>query len=165
MKEIGSLRHKDTTKYVSCGYHCIRQCILKVHIRDGRIVACEPDDTINPGIPREDGYLPEEMINRGMVQVRPCVKGYAQASMIYDPNRVKSPMKRAGKRGEGKFVRISWDEALDTITNKLLEIKSNYGPFSIMHQPYSYRGGCSFPLAPWLGAGIGMWDFKLCLGI
>jgi anaerobic dimethyl sulfoxide reductase subunit A len=157
MTESITLSRKDTTKYVSCGYHCIRQCILKVHIRDGRIVACEPDDTINPGIPREDGYLPDELINRGMVQVRPCVKGYAQASMIYDPNRVKFPMKRAGKRGEGKFVRISWDEALDTITNKLLEIKKNYGPFSIMHQPYSYRGGCSFPIAPWFGAGVGMW--------
>lgn len=148
----------DTIKYTSCGYHCFQQCILKVRVRDGVIVACEPDDTINPGKPREDGYLPNELLDKGMIQTRPCAKGYTQAQMIYDPNRVKYPMKRVGNRGEAKFERISWDEALDSIAKKLVEVKGNYGPFSIIHQPYSAFGGCSFPLAPWFGAGIAGWD-------
>lgn len=42
MNESETLRRKDTIKYVSCGCHCIRQCILKVRIWDGLIVACEP---------------------------------------------------------------------------------------------------------------------------
>ena len=147
----------DTIRYTSCGYHCFRICILKVHIKDGVIVACEPDDTVNPGIPREDEHLPEAVINKGLIQIRPCAKGYAQWQMIYDPNRVKYPMKRVGRRGEGKFERISWDEALDTIAKRLVEVKENYGPFSIIHHPYSIFGQCSLPLAPWFGAGIAGW--------
>jgi len=156
--ESGSNPHSgDIIKYTSCGYHCFRTCILKVRIRDGVIIACEPDDTINPGIAREDGRLPEQVINEGMIQTRPCAKGYAQAQMIYDPLRVKYPMKRVGKRGEAKFERISWYEALDTIAKKLVEIKENYGPYSIIHHPYSIFGQCSFPLARWFGAGIAGW--------
>ena len=147
----------DMIRYTTCDYHCMSHCILKVRVRDGVIVACEPDDTINPGIPREDGLLTDEVLNRGMIQTRPCAKGYTQAQMIYDPNRVKYPMKRVGKRGEAKYERISWDEALETIANKLVEIKGNYGPFSISHQPYDAFGRCSFPLAPWFGAGIAGW--------
>jgi anaerobic dimethyl sulfoxide reductase subunit A len=149
---------QDTISYTCCGYHCLSRCILKVRIRDGVIVACEPDDTINPGIPREDGYISEQSIDNGMIQTRPCVKGYTQTRMIYDPNRLKYPMKRIGKRGEAKFKRISWDEALDTIAEKLVETKKNYGPLSILHQPYTGFQRCSFPLAPWFGAGFAGWD-------
>ena len=101
MAGSNSWRHlKDTIRYTSCGYHCLNQCIVKVRIRDGVIVACEPDDTVNHGIPREDGRVPNEMLNRGMIQTRACAKGYAQARMIYDPNRIRYPMRRVGRRGE-----------------------------------------------------------------
>jgi anaerobic dimethyl sulfoxide reductase subunit A len=147
----------DIIRYTSCGYHCLNRCILKVRIRDGVIVACEPDDTINSGIPREDGYLSEQTIDRGMIQTRPCAKGYTQSRLAYDPRRLKYPMKRIGKRGEAKFERISWEEALDTIAEKLVETKKNYGPYSIMHEPYTGYLHCSFPLAPWFGAGLAGW--------
>jgi anaerobic dimethyl sulfoxide reductase subunit A len=139
-------------------------CILKVLIRDGVIISCEPDDTINPGILREDNCLSERVINAGMIQTRPCVKGYVQTNIIYDPNRVKYPMKRVGNRGEGKFQRISWDEALDTITQKLLDTKNNFGPYSLLHHPYSMFGGCSFPLASWLGMGVSGWGSHSDMG-
>jgi anaerobic dimethyl sulfoxide reductase subunit A len=156
--ESGSKRQSgDIIKYTSCEYHCFRSCILKVRVRDGVIIACEPDDTINPGIAREDSHLPEKVIDEGMIQTRPCTKAYAQAQMIYDARRVKYPMKRVGKRGEAKFERISWDEALDTIAKKLVEIKENYGPYSIIHHPYSIFGRCSFPLARWFGVGLAGW--------
>ena len=162
MSKIGGSNSKrdsgDIIRYVTCNYHCLNMCILKMRVRDGVIVSCEPDDTINPGIPREDRLLSDEIIDKGMVQARPCAKGYAHWHIIYDPNRVKYPMKRVGRRGEAKFERISWDEALDTITEKLVETKKNYGPFSILHHPYSNMGRCSFPLAPWFGAGIAGWD-------
>jgi anaerobic dimethyl sulfoxide reductase subunit A len=151
-------RHsKDVIKYTSCAYHCHRMCVQKVRIRDGVIVAVEPDDTINPGIPREDGHVPDSDIDRGMVSTRLCVMGYAQARMIYDPARVIYPMRRVGQRGEGKFERISWDEALDTVAGRLMEIKRDYGPYSIIHHPYSNSGRCSFPLAKWLGMGVAGW--------
>jgi anaerobic dimethyl sulfoxide reductase subunit A len=148
---------EDIISYTCCGYHCLSRCILKVRIRGGVIIACEPDDTINPNFPREDGYISDQLINTGMIQTRPCAKGYTQTRMLYDPKRLKYPMKRAGKRGEGKFERISWDEALDTIAKKLVETKRDYGPLSILHQPYSGFQRCSFPLAPWFGAGFASW--------
>ena len=46
--------------------------------------------------------------------------------MIYDPSRLKYHMKRIGRRGEVKFERITWDEALDTIADKLIETKKKY---------------------------------------
>lgn len=150
-------RSADEIKYTCCSYHCQRTCILKVHIRDGVIVSCEPDDSVNVGIAREDAYLPEKIIDTGMINARPCAKGYAQLKMIYDPNRVKYPMKRIGNRGEGKFKRISWDEALETIAEKIVEVKQQYGPYSI-YGNYSGWGNNDFALGPWLGVGVAGWD-------
>ncbi|MFC2071610.1 molybdopterin-dependent oxidoreductase, partial [Chloroflexota bacterium] len=142
----------DIIRYTSCGEHCFNMCIVKVRIRDGRIIAVEPDDTVNPGLPREDAQLAEDLIDKCMIQVRPCAKGYMHTSYLYDPNRVKYPMKRVGKRGEARFERISWAEALDTIAAKLVEVKQKYGPFSIVDQDKD-----SFLLSPWFGAGCGGW--------
>jgi anaerobic selenocysteine-containing dehydrogenase len=50
---------------------------------------------------------------------RNCAKGPATVNQVYDPERILYPMKRAGKRGEGKWVRTTWDEALDTIATKI----------------------------------------------
>ncbi|MBI4331033.1 MAG: molybdopterin-dependent oxidoreductase [Chloroflexi bacterium] len=101
--------------------------------------------------------MAEQAIERGMIQTRPCPKGYVQAGILRDPRRVIYPMKRAGRRGEGKFERISWDEALDTIARKLVEVKEKYGPLSILHQPSTGLSECSFPVAPWFGAGFAAW--------
>ncbi len=149
---------QDTIRYTSCGFHCFDQCVLKVRIRDGRIISVEPDDTFNPGVIRDGEHPADGLLPTSQRQFRPCPKGYSMARQIYDPARVIHPMKRIGRRGEGKFEKISWDEALDTIAEKLLETKEKYGPYSILHQPYSYYGHCSFPLAPWLGAGMAGWD-------
>jgi len=153
----GSMPQKDTVRYTSCGFHCFDQCVLKVRIREGRIVSVEPDDTINPGVAREGEHPRDRLISPSMVQYRPCPKGYAMAREIYDPNRVTAPMKRVGKRGEARFQRISWDEALDIIAEKLVEVKDRYGPYSILHQPYSFMGWSSFPLSRWFGAGVAGW--------
>ena len=152
-------RHRgQVVKYTCCtGTQCWSACILKVQVQDGVVIACKPDDTINLGIARDDEYLPEQMINQGMIQSRPCAKAYAKMQMVYDPKRVKYPMRRVGARGETRFTRISWAEALDTIAEKLVETKEKYGPLSILHEPYTGLGGCSFPLAPWFGAGFTAW--------
>ncbi len=141
----------DVIRYTTCGEHCFNMCVIKVHIRDGRIWAIEPDDSINPGIAREDGCVADNLIDKCMITARPCAKGYAHIRNLYDPNRVKYPMKRVGEKGEGKFERISWDEALDTIAEKLKYYKEKYGPLSIGDF------GEGFALSQWFGAGVSDW--------
>ena len=76
---------------------------------------------------------------------------------IYHPNRILYPLKRAPgtKRGEGKYIRISWDEALTTIADRLKEIREKYGPYSIITpfgRNFIFGRICSF----W-GAGARGW--------
>ena len=70
---------------------------------------------------------PESPLNKGKL----CPKGLASIEHLYNPNRLKYPLKRTGKRGKGKWERISWDEALNTMIKKLEEVRENYGPESI----------------------------------
>ena len=93
---------------------CHGGCGVLVHVKDGRIIKLEGD--------------PEIPSNRGTM----CSKGLAYLQLVYHPDRVKYPLKRSGKKGEGKWQRISWDEALDTIVNKYKEIISKYGPEAIV---------------------------------
>ena len=60
-----------------------------------------------------------------------CAKGLCTPKLVYHPDRLKYPMKRVGERGEGKWQRISWDEALDTIAGKLKDIPAKYGRESV----------------------------------
>jgi anaerobic selenocysteine-containing dehydrogenase len=84
-------------------------CALQVAVRDNRIVQIKGDP---------DGYL-----NRGYT----CLKGRVSADRLTHPDRLKHPLKRAGKRGEGKWRRISWEEALDETARSLLRIKEEHG--------------------------------------
>jgi anaerobic selenocysteine-containing dehydrogenase len=63
---------------------------------------------------------------------------------VYHPDRVKYPLKRAGKKGEGKWQRISWDEAFDTIVNKLKQVIKENGPESIVLAQGTSREGEAF---------------------
>ena len=88
-------------------------CGINCYVRDGRLVRIEG--------------MKESPINRGKL----CPKAYASVQWLYSPQRLKYPLKRVGKKGEGKFERISWDEALDIIAAKLREQKEKYGPESL----------------------------------
>jgi anaerobic selenocysteine-containing dehydrogenase len=79
-------------------------CGILAHVENGRITKIEGD--------------PDSPLNRGTI----CAKGLAQIEKLNHPDRLKYPMKRTGERGEGKWNRISWDEALGTIAEKISEI-------------------------------------------
>jgi len=70
---------------------------------------------------------PEHPNNRGAL----CPKGLSGIELLYHPDRLNYPLKRLGKRGEGKWQRISWDEALDIISSKLTEAQKQHGAESI----------------------------------
>ncbi|MFP4834923.1 dimethylsulfoxide reductase subunit A [Cronobacter dublinensis] len=98
----------------ACTVNCGSRCPLRMHVVNGEIRYVETDNT------GTDDY-------NGLHQVRACLRGRSMRRRVYNPDRLKYPMKRVGKRGEGKFVRISWDEALDTITQGMKRIISEYG--------------------------------------
>lgn len=97
-------------KQTVCGGCAQSDCGIDVHVEDGKIQFI--------------GGMKDHPYNLGKI----CPKGMAAGGLITDPKRLQYPMKRAGERGEDKWTRISWDEALDTIAKKLLDIKKNYGP-------------------------------------
>lgn len=77
---------------------------------------------------------PDHPITRGFL----CGKVAQYLEQEYSPDRLMYPMKRTGAKGEGRFARISWDEALDTIASRLSDIADEFGTESIL--PYSYAG-------------------------
>ncbi len=77
----------------------------------------------------------EFSVNRGAV----CPKGHSAPQWVYSPDRIKYPLKRAGKKGEGKFEKISWDEAIGIIAGKLKSQKEKYGPESLAVLSPAYR--------------------------
>jgi len=107
---------------IGCDHDCGGRCVLKAHIRDGVIIALETDEGKEP-------------------QLRACARGRALRQMVYAPDRLKFPMRRIGARGEGRFERISWDEALNTITIEMKRIKKTYGPSSILYLQFAGMQG------------------------
>lgn len=105
----------DTTRIVwgACSVNCGSRCALRLHVRDDEVVYVETDNT------GDDRY--------GDHQVRACLRGRSIRRRINHPDRLNYPMKRVGKRGEGKFVRISWQEALDTLADRLKSVVAQYG--------------------------------------
>src|SRR5512146_1241633 len=112
-------RSEETVVPVLCNNNCGGRCHLKAHVRDGVVVRISTDDS--PDSPQRP-------------QLRACLKGRAIRNRLYDPNRLKYPMKRAGARGEGKFQRISWEEALDIIASKLRGVLDRHGPQAVYIQ-------------------------------
>ena len=77
---------------------------------------------------------PDHPVTRGFL----CAKVARYLEREYSPSRLLYPQRRAGAKGEGRFVRISWEEALDEIACRLSAIAREHGPESIL--PYSYAG-------------------------
>ena len=102
-----------TTVVKSVCRSCHGGCGVKLHVQDGRLVRVEGDR--------------ESPLNRG----RLCPIGTRTIDLVYHPDRLQYPMRRTGARGEGKWRRISWDEALGEIADRLQAIKAEFGAESI----------------------------------
>ncbi|MEW6142649.1 MAG: molybdopterin-dependent oxidoreductase [Chloroflexota bacterium] len=97
----------------ACAHDCGGRCVLRAHVKNGRVVRYETDIGTEP-------------------QLRACLRGRIYRQRLYSPDRLRYPMKRTGNRGEGKFQRVSWDEALDIVASELLRVKKTWGNASIV---------------------------------
>ena len=105
----------------ACPHDCPDTCAMLVTVEDGRAVRVAGD----PDHPFTAGFL--------------CAKVNRYIERTYHRDRVTHPLRRAGAKGEGRFTRVSWDEALHEIADRLGEIAvSHDGPQAIL--PYSYAG-------------------------
>lgn len=111
----------------SCRSNCGGKCSLRVHVREGRVVKTEPVH-YNPG---------DEDLERI------CVKGLAQPQRLYDPDRLKYPMRRKDgtERGAGEWERISWDEAFDIVAEAFKKARATANTGLAMWTGY---GSCGF---------------------
>ena len=108
---------------------CSNMCGVLVHTENGKVM----DIRGNPDHPLTRGFTCER------VRIAP--------KWLYHPGQLKFPLKRAGGRGEGKWRRISWDEAMAEIGHKLLSLKKEYGPETLGVFEGTYRGNDYWPRA------------------
>src|SRR3972149_3256579 len=119
---------------VTWGSHCVdcypSNCPFRVFVRDGKVIREE-----------QAGVFP--VIEQGVPDMNPagCQKGAMWSQMLYGQDRVLYPMKRVGPRGSGKWQRVSWDDALADIADKLIHAIQEVGPESIIRIGEPAEGG------------------------
>ncbi|MEO0421164.1 MAG: molybdopterin oxidoreductase family protein [Pseudomonadota bacterium] len=111
---------KKETHFGGCPHDCPDTCSMLFEVEDGKLTGVRGN--------------PEHPLTRGGL----CVKLKDYEKRHYHPDRVLYPMRRVGAKGEGKFERITWDAALDEITDRWKAIIDEHGPEAIL--PYSYLG-------------------------
>ena len=130
---------------------CTTWCPAQAYVVDGRVVKVRGN--------------PHSKANHGKI----CPRPHLAMQQMYDPDRVKTPMKRTnpkkGKNEDPKFVPISWDEALDAIADKMLELRKNEEPekFAILRGRYSYMRDLLYGAVPKiLGSPNGISHSSIC---
>jgi anaerobic selenocysteine-containing dehydrogenase len=118
LKEFGEDFSPETGKkrkaIPSACWQCVARDGIIGYVEDGRLVKIEG----NHRLPRTGGKI--------------CAKGQAGINQVYDPDRILYPLKRAGKRGSGRWKRISWKQALDEVTAKLKVLRDKGKPEEFM---------------------------------
>ncbi len=105
----------------TCG-NCQMACGILISVEDNRPLRIDGD--------------PDHPVNKGAL----CIKGQASLELLYNPSRIKHPLKREGRRGEGKWRQITWDEAIDTVAAGLNRAKDISGAESVIFIRGSAKG-------------------------
>ena len=104
----------------ACPHDCPDTCSMLATVQDGKLIGVSGN--------------PENAFTRGNL----CRKVAHYEERVYSPDRLLTPLRRVGKKGEGRFEPISWEAAIAEITTRWKEIIAGYGPEAIL--PYSYAG-------------------------
>ncbi len=123
----------ERKKIASSCWQCVTRDAMVGYVEDGRLVKLEgqPDSI------------------RGLGKI--CARGAAGINQLYDPDRILYPMKRVGKRGEGKWKRISWDQALDELTGRLKKLRDEGRPEKFMFHYGRMKASSSKIVGAFLG--------------
>ncbi len=108
---------------VVCGHDCPDMCSLLAHVEDGRVVRVEGD--------------PDQPFTAGFA----CAKVNRDAELVHSPERIATPLRRVGAKGEGRFTPITWAAALDEITSHWQSIIAESGPLALLGYCYSANQG------------------------
>lgn len=142
----------ETTTWSCCSINCGSRCLLRCVSKKGRVIRIETDNTGDPEAQASATSCP---------QIRACQRGRSIRQRLYSEERLKFPMKRVGKRGEGRFERISWDQALDEIAARLKKTIADHTNEAIMlmHGSGNYslfnNRNCTFRFFNMIGGNIG----------
>jgi len=117
---------EQLVKKTNCQF-CSNMCGVLVTVEDGKVASIKG----NPDHPLSRGFMCERL------RIAP--------RWLYHPDQLMYPLKRVGKRGEGKWQRVTWDEALGEIGRKLLDLKQEYGPETLGFFEGTYRGNDYWP--------------------
>src|SRR3954467_777242 len=111
------------TVRVVCAHDCPDMCSLLAEVEDGRVLRIKGD--------------PEQPFTAGFA----CAKVNRDMELVHSPERIQTPLRRTGAKGEGKFAPISWDEALDEIASRWGSIIGESGPTALLGYAYSAHQG------------------------
>ena len=111
------------TVRVVCAHDCPDMCSLLAEVEGGRVKRIKGD----PAQPFTAGFA--------------CAKVNRDAEMVHSPERLKTPLRRTGEKGEGKFAPIGWDAALDEITARWQRVIAESGPLALLGYAYSAHQG------------------------
>jgi len=119
------------TVVTSCAHNCGSRHMLVAHKWKDVIVRLSTDD----GRYQRNGHFGKD--SNEEPQLRACLRGRSYRQRLYSAERLLYPMMRVGERGEGKFKRVSWDEALTFVAQKMVHLKDTYGPTALLDQSYA----------------------------
>lgn len=131
--EIPATALEETLTDAVCSPNCWMGCRITAHVRDGKLVKT----SMNP--------FPDHRYDRI------CLRGLSHVQWVYNPDRILKPLKRVGKRGEGRWEEISWDQALDEVAAGIRRIQDEHGKqaFAVMPGSGNYgtvNGGFGYAL-------------------
>lgn len=119
VKPVEPYDNSGEWKKNACPRNCHDTCAIETQVVDGKVKRIKGADN-----PYTAGNL--------------CVKMNHYVNFLYHPDRLQYPMKRVGKKGEGKFERITWEEAYQTIAERIKTTIEEFGPNAVL--PYKYSG-------------------------
>jgi anaerobic selenocysteine-containing dehydrogenase len=108
---------------IVCAHDCPDMCSLLAHVEDDRVIRIEGD--------------PDQPFTAGFA----CAKVNRDAELVHSPERLATPQRRVGPKGEARFAPVTWDAALDEITDRWKSIIAESGPLALLGYAYSAHQG------------------------